>query len=525
VIYHRTTDTISKREIMHTPENEPDIVPELPDDEYVQITDLDSPDAPAHPVTRFWRRLPFASLTPRARLLATIVTGVVTFALLLVFLSVSLVPAFNNLETAQNQGQVRNHISYLTYPLDMSVVGNVAYVTTSSYLIAALRISDGSLLWQYQLDVKPLQTPVVVNGMVYFETVNEDVDATLGNVYALHSENGKLAWQRTVPFLTPGTFDVQQGIVIVSAQNTLLAIHASNGSIAWHYNSGFLPPEYVLPDTNTENIYVNSQFGDLYALNIQNGSVMWHYAVDKQHFSLTQVVGGIVYATSQDGTLYAVQSETGRPLWHFSGSSGKNLAGALLTVQGSIVYLSTSDGMMNALRFSDGKLLWQYKKSGTIWDAPISVGNAVYLSSQLGLIDALQVDTGTLLWHHTSSDTSTAFVSADNQHIYVVSRDGVLDVLNANSGTLLWRYQESNTAQGSPVIASGAVLMTFSDGMMYALSLNDGRTLWHVHVSIFSGGFTLVLHDIIYIGAPQGGVSALRLSNGAQVWHNTTVSS
>ena len=509
---------------MHTPENEPDIFPELPDDEHVQITDLDSPDAPSHPVTRFWRRFPLTSLSPHARVRLSIATGVATVALLIVFLTVSILPTLNITGTTRNQSQGRYNISYFTYPLDMSVVGNIAYVITSANSIVALNLSNGSAIWQYRLDEQPLQPPVIANGIVFLITINENLNVPDGSIYALRITDGRLLWQRTMSALNPavGPLDVQQGIILLSVENTLYAIRASNGSTVWTYNTGYLPPEYMLLNANDGRAYLNSQFGDIYALDIQTGHVVWHYAVANQHFSLTQIINGIVYATSQDGTFYAIQAETGRPLWHFTGSTGKNLAGDLLTAAGNNVYLSTNDGTMNVLRVSDGKLVWHYKQSGTIWEVPIVSGNIAYLSSQPGVIDAIQVDTGKLLWHYKGTDPETTLASIDNQYVYVVSRDGVLNVLNANDGSLLWQYKESSIAQGSPTVSNGIVLMRFSNGMMYALRESDGKLLWHVPISMFGSGFTLVLQNTIFIGAPQGGVSALRLNDGSQVWHYKT---
>ncbi|HCI78821.1 MAG TPA: hypothetical protein DHW02_03940 [Ktedonobacter sp.] len=510
---------------MHTPEDERDIFPEMPDDEQVHITDLDSPDVPSHPVTRFWRRFPLTSLSPRARTCLSIATGVVTIALLIVFLVVSILPTLQLSGAAQNQSQGRNHVPpYLTYPLDMSVVGNSAYVITSANSILALNLSNGSALWQYRPDEQPLQPLIIANDTVFFMTINENLNVPEGSIYALNMRDGRLLWNRTLPALNPavGPIDVQQGIILLSVGNTLYALRASNGSTAWTYNTGYLPAEYMLLDANDGRAYLNSQFGDIFALDVQTGRVVWHYAVDNQHFSLTQAVNGIVYATSQDGTYYAIQATTGRPLWHFTGSTGKNLAGALLTVLGDTIYLSTSDGTMNALRISDGKLLWKYKQSGTIWEAPIASSNIVYLSSQLGVIDALQVDTGKLLWHYKSADSETALASIDNQYVYVVSRNGVLNVLKANDGSHLWQYAQPSIAQGSPTVSNGIVLMRFSNGLMYALRESDGKLLWQIPISMFGSGFILVLGDTIFIGAPQGGVSALRLNDGSQVWHYTT---
>ena len=506
---------------MHTPENEPELFPELPDDENVQISDLDSPDAPVHPVTRFWRRFPHTSLSPHVRLRLTVITSATTVILLLVFLALSVFPTLNLRGTTQNA--TKKYVRMLQYPLEMSVANKVAYVTLSDGSIEALRLADGTPLWQYQPDAQPLQSPVISNGIAYFMTINENLNVPQGSIYAIRISDGKQLWIRTFASLYPGTPDVQQGIILVSAVNTLYGIRASDGSVAWKYDTGFLPPEYLILGAQDGRAYINSQFGDIDALDTQTGHVIWHYGLDKQHFSLPpQTVNGIVYATAQDGTLYAIQATTGRPLWHFNGTTGKNLAGALLTEQGNDVYLSTSDGTMNTIRVSDGKLLWQYKKDSTIWEAPVESGNTVYLSSQLGIIDALQVNTGKLLWHYKSSDTESAMASVDSQHVYIVSRDGVLNVLNVADGSLAWQYKEPSIAQGSPTVTSGVVLMTFSSGIMYALRESDGKMLWQTPISMFGSGFTFVQKDRVYVGVPQGGVSALRLSDGVQVWHYAT---
>src|SRR5207245_1295684 len=77
------------------------------------------------------------------------------------------------------------------HAVTMTIVGGVAYVGTMDRVVYALRTSDGTLLWRYRTEDAIIQTPVVVNGVVY---VSAAWDNGPYGFYALRASDGHLLW-------------------------------------------------------------------------------------------------------------------------------------------------------------------------------------------------------------------------------------------------------------------------------------------------------------------------------------------
>ncbi len=73
-------------------------------------------------------------------------------------------------------------------------------------------------------------------------------------------------------------------------------------------------------------------------------------------------------------------------------SSAHNVS---VTIADGVAYLST----VYAVRTNDGSLLWNYPIAGSMFAAPILVGNAVYAGATNGMVYALRADNGVILWH------------------------------------------------------------------------------------------------------------------------------
>ncbi|GAC1349300.1 MAG: hypothetical protein NVSMB27_21120 [Ktedonobacteraceae bacterium] len=148
----------------------------------------------------------------------------------------------------------------------------------------------------------------VVNGMVY-------VDSKNGYMYALHENDGTVAWQyrigpNSIGDVSSPSIDTVNNVVYVGTLNgALYALNSTTGALVWKVvpkiSGGRGGPIYSSPALANGVVYVASNDGNVYALNASSGAQLWNYTTAAPTFSSPIVVNGWLYCASTDGNLYA----------------------------------------------------------------------------------------------------------------------------------------------------------------------------------------------------------------------------
>jgi outer membrane protein assembly factor BamB len=251
--------------------------------------------------------------------------------------------------------------SYTNIPL---VANGVVYTNSDGGTFAALRASDGHQLWKQTLDANLIQSPLLINGVLYTTTTKILLPSASRNASPLQGTTalGALLWNTFQNVPAVQTIPQKQGL------SSVYAIRASDGHVLWHFT-------------------------------MNNGKNSWA--------SWLSVENGIVYASAANaegtigtGDIYALQTSNGSLLWH--GTLQASPSSALLT--NGVIYLSTSNnsgyGAVYAVRARDGSLLWSYPISGALFAAPVLAGNTIYVGATNGMVYALRADIGRIVWHY-----------------------------------------------------------------------------------------------------------------------------
>ena len=137
-------------------------------------------------------------------------------------------------------------------PRSLSLLDGMMYVIVADGSVNVLRVSDGSLLWQYRSDGAVLQA-TVLNGVVY-------LTSGCGGCY---KDNG----------------------------STVDALRVSDGSHLWRYNidsrfsnlgGGYADPQVAVADGM---VYIGTLHG-IIALDATSGNKRWFHAADNYVFAL-----------------------------------------------------------------------------------------------------------------------------------------------------------------------------------------------------------------------------------------------
>lgn len=163
--------------------------------------------------------------------------------------------------------------------INLISVNGVIYAGTPG-LVAALRTSDGSTLWQYHTGGSPRFSGrlTVAGGVVYAAFDN-------GHLYALQVANGRLLWVSNLTNASYiSTIIVANGLLYTGGftgfGNTggsfIYALSIKNGHLVWRYKVGW----NVIPELSYGNgaIYFDAppQYPTkFYALRASNGTMLW----------------------------------------------------------------------------------------------------------------------------------------------------------------------------------------------------------------------------------------------------------
>ena len=170
-----------------------------------------------------------------------------------------------------------------TFPL--TVVNGVLYLSTHSSCLA-LRASDGSSLWQYEINAWVCSSPVVVDGVLCISL------STLRQAFEL----GQLRHRH---------------------EAFICMLQASDGSLLWQQQLGSTTgAEYpTAPVAAHGTIYIGANDGYLYALRAGDGTLLWSYKTNATGLSSPKVAGGVLYVGANDGCVYALHAADGVLLW------------------------------------------------------------------------------------------------------------------------------------------------------------------------------------------------------------------
>jgi len=325
-----------------------------------------------------------------------------------------------------NNGTLRQQ--YETQGLVCPAIENdVIYAKVSrhpTYMIQALRVSDGSLLWSYQLEEGGSSSPVVVGSVLYANSS--------GSTSALHISDGSLIWHyETGPilFASPTVID---GVVYLSpavnppSKPFIYALDARKGAFLWRSQ---IPDSTSYPLTVGDGVIYMSSHSGCFALRVGDGSSIWHSKTRGQPRSSPGVTDEMACITLsefkqefsfesrqfrhwQEVFVAALRISDGSVLWQRQLGADTSAANPTApVVANGMIYVGTDDGYLSALQAGDGALFWRYKTGGTLLSSPVMTNEVIYVGASDGYVYALRVNDGSLLWRTFVSTSVTGSIS------------------------------------------------------------------------------------------------------------------
>jgi protein-L-isoaspartate(D-aspartate) O-methyltransferase len=327
-----------------------------------------------------------------------------------------------------------------------SVVGDLLFCGTDTGRFLAARVSDGSIVWQVQLERTSHGihgSPAVVGDVVY-------IGAYDGTLYAFERKTGLLVWRQKIGY------QVGSSPAVVSDWATLYSSHeeadgtgdvvaldARSGAVQWRRHTLAHPHSSVAVDVRRARVFVGDNLGVIYAFDARSGEERWRRELDREggkaDVKTTPTVIpelGLLVFGAWSGKVYALDEESGTIAWEHA-SGGK--------LMGSTAYLPASQ--------------------------------TLFVGSPSGRLIALDGRSGRLRWEHDvrASIMSSPAVSGDGRVVVFGASDGRVYALATTDGSEIWSTWVGGQVSGSPTLVRNRIYVTSKRGSLWALETRDGE--------------------------------------------------
>ena len=278
----------------------------------------------------------------------------------------------------------------------------VAYVHFGHMGTAALRLSDGEVIWKQVFKYPPVHgtgsSPVVVDGKLIF---NAD-GASDPVIVALDQKKGEVVWKtpreqkvkKTFSFGTPLVIEVDGRTQVISqASGKVAAYDPADGKELWKvlYGEGYsvVPRPVYANDT----LYVATGFDRSSLLAIRpagaEGDVTASHVVFKEDRYIPKTPSfvekaGYLYLVDDTGSLTCRDGKSGKLQWRKKIPGNFSSSPVLI---GNKLYLATEDGVVYVTEVSPSgvEILFELEMEERIFASPALIDGALFLRSEENL--------------------------------------------------------------------------------------------------------------------------------------------
>jgi outer membrane protein assembly factor BamB len=261
----------------------------------------------------------------------------------------------------------------------MVLVGTARWEGTSESDggLYCLNETTGISIWNITLD-EPLAyyySPAVADGRVFVGGGGGDNGSYL---YCLNLSDGQILWKFQVQDTVCSSPAVTDGKVYVGAGSSFLGaivycINETTGDDIWTYaimgGEGINSSPAVVNDRVFIGSFRDSQgySSHVYCLDAGDGEQIWNYSVSSavpaspaaEITSPAVAYGEVFAACFTDGNVYCLNATTGTEIWTYS--PGVALAGlASPSVADGMVFISNEESGLVVLNTTDGEMIWNY---------------------------------------------------------------------------------------------------------------------------------------------------------------------
>lgn len=327
------------------------------------------------------------------------------------------------------------------------IADNRLFVVDTDAVVSAFAADTGAKLWSAAIGStgKDFEDSLfgggaAVDGDVVYAT------SGVGDVAALKASDGSVIWKvkptgplRGAPTIAFG------GVYVITQDNQILALNAANGAVLWQATASLEAGSVfgaASPAAGEATIVAGFSSGEVQAYRYENGRDLWEDALARTSMALSVstltdvdadpvIDRGRVFALGQGGRMASYELNTGQRTWEIS------IAGISTPyVVGEWVFAMTDDAKLLCVARGSGKIRWiqqlrryrveteKKKKDPIRWTGPVLAGGRlIAVNSEGELAEFSPTDGSTLATQEFDTPLSQTPVVANNT-LYILADDG-----------------------------------------------------------------------------------------------------
>jgi outer membrane protein assembly factor BamB len=318
------------------------------------------------------------------------------------------------------------------------------FTMDSKFRISAYGEEKGKRLWRVEREPVKRDWEAFGGGLAY-AAGKLYVTTGYGEVMALNPEDGAVIWQHEVPGPVRAAPLVMDGMVYsVTVDNQLFAVDAESGERKWRH-AGFAETAMLLgaaaPAGVSDTVIVPYSSGEVFALRASDGRPLWSdnlaavRRVDAASAladirALPVTDGALVYAISHSGRTVAIEMRTGARSW-------EREVGGVRTpwIAGDWLFMISNEAQVVALTRREGKVRWiaqldrfedpEDHQDPIHWVGPVAIGGSLLVFGSHGKTVSLNPEDGSVAEVFDSPDDVMAIAVA-NGTLYLQTNDADL---------------------------------------------------------------------------------------------------
>lgn len=341
-----------------------------------------------------------------------------------------------------------------------TVHGDFAYVGTANGVMIALKIADGSVVWNFAAGRPIFGAALATDDALFFVCDN-------GYLFKLSRADGKELWR----------YDLGDARV-----SRILPDPICQPEDGFDHRA----PSPVLADGV---LYVGAGDGGFHAVRADTGERLWRSQAKGAIRATAVVRGAQIFFSTMAGHIVAADRTTGRELWRTE--STQPITSAPAFVSDNLI-IGGRDSELRALDPATGALRWKLGYWGswvesTAVPAPENNGRAYIGSSDLRRVVCFDANEGRIVWRTDVFGSpwgrplvteKFVYAAMAAEVPYMIRHEGGLAALDRTTGKLVWRWPMPNPPgvyswgfAGSPTRVGDLLLIGGIDGTLYAFPI------------------------------------------------------
>jgi len=318
------------------------------------------------------------------------------------------------------------------------------------------------LLWKFQTEDEISASPVVMDGKVYFASLD-------GKLYCADAESGKEIWKYEITTSFEASPMVLNNTVYIGNVNRkLYAIDADSGFVKWEFETGG-------KIMGSPNWSVNPETKDT-----------------------------LVFQGCYDSKMYCFNAKTGEKIWTYD---TKNFINGAPAIYKDYLIFGGCDAFVHQVSTITGKRKVKVNLESYLAASPSVYENFVYVGNYDSELIAVNLEDTVIVWKYYDEEEGAPFFSSPavtKKYVVIGSRDYRLHCVDRLTGERVWVFRTNDDVESSPVIIDGKVIFCSADGRVYVLKLDDGSMIWQYEIGSVIISSPAVASGRIYIGAEDG---------------------